>query len=64
MNTSEDKHGGILLGEAVKAAYSRGQTDYSMEPLVRLDPNGQPVGKVQTVTQSFFAAVGANGKLS
>lgn len=47
MNTSEDKHGGILLGEAVKAAYSRGQTDYSMEPLVRLDPNGQPVGKVQ-----------------
>ena len=47
MNTSEDKHGGFLLAEAVRKAYSRGQTDYSMEPLVRLDSNRQPVGKVQ-----------------
>jgi len=47
MNTSEDKHGGILLAEAVRQAYSRGQSDYSMEPLVRLDPNGKPVGLVQ-----------------
>ena len=47
MNTSEDKHGGILLGEAVRQAYSRGQTDYYMEPLVRLDSDGQPLGLVQ-----------------
>lgn len=47
MNRNEDLHGGIHLGEAVRQAYSRGQTDYSMEPLVRLDSNGQPVGVVQ-----------------
>jgi 2,3-bisphosphoglycerate-independent phosphoglycerate mutase len=47
MNTSEDKHGGFLLAEAVRKAYARGQTDYSMEPLVRLNPDGQPFAKVQ-----------------
>jgi len=47
MNTSEDKHGGFLLAEAVRKAYLRGQTDYSMETLVRLDSNGKPVGMVQ-----------------
>lgn len=54
MNTSEDKHGGILLGEAVREAYSRGQTDYSMEPLVRLDPNRQPVGLIQDGDSVIF----------
>ena len=47
MNTSEDKHGGFLLAEAVRKAYARGQTDYTMEPLVRLNPDGQPFAKVQ-----------------
>ena len=47
MNTNEDKHGGILLAQAVKEAYSRGQTDYSMEPLVRLDSGGKPIGLIQ-----------------
>ena len=46
MNMSKDEHGGFLLAEAVRKAYSRGQTDYSMEPLVRLDSNGQPVGTI------------------
>ena len=47
MNTNEDKHGGMFLAQAVKAAYSRGQTDYSMEPLVRLGSDGKPLGLVQ-----------------
>jgi len=47
MNTNEDKHGGILLAQAVKEAYSRSQTDYSMEPLVRLDSGGKPIGLIQ-----------------
>ena len=47
MNKNGDLHGGILLGEAVRQAYSGGQTDYYMEPLVRLDSAGQPLGLVQ-----------------
>ena len=47
MNTNEEKHGGMFLAQAVKAAYSRGQTDYSMEPLVRLGSDGKPLGLVQ-----------------
>ncbi len=47
MNTTEDKCGGFLLAEAVRKAYSRGQTDYSMEPLVRIDSHEQPIGLVE-----------------
>ena len=54
MNTIEDQHGGILLAQAVKAAYSRGQTDYSMEPLVRIGSDGKPVGLVQNGDAVIF----------
>jgi len=43
----QNMHGALVLAEAVKAAYSRGQTDYSMEPLVRVDAAGKPVGAVR-----------------
>ncbi len=47
MKSKRDVHGGLNLAETVRAAYARGQTDYSMEPLVRLDADGQPVGLIQ-----------------
>ena len=47
MSIKKDVHGGINLAEAVRAAYARGQTDYSMEPLVRVDADGQPLGLIQ-----------------
>ncbi len=39
-------HGGEALARAVEAAYGRGQTDYSMEPLVLEDAQGAPVGRI------------------
>lgn len=42
-----DHHGGLRLAEAVRQAYARGQTDYAMEPLVRLDDHNQPQGLIR-----------------
>ncbi len=39
--------GGLALAKAVEAAYAQGQTDYSLEPMVRVDGHGTPVGKIQ-----------------
>ncbi len=39
--------GGLRLAEAVRCAYQKEQTDYYLEPMVLLDENGAPVGKVQ-----------------
>ena len=40
-------HGGDLLAGAVQKAYANGETDYYLEPLVRVDENGRPVGRIQ-----------------
>lgn len=40
-------HGGDLLADAVRRAYAQGQTDYSIEPLVRLDEDGAPLGRIR-----------------
>ena len=39
-------HGGEALARAVEAAYGRGETDYSLEPMVLTDAQGKPVGKI------------------
>ncbi|MBR4503078.1 MAG: phosphoglycerate mutase (2,3-diphosphoglycerate-independent) [Clostridia bacterium] len=39
--------GGLALSRAVEAAYARGETDYSLEPMVRTDRNGTPVGRIR-----------------
>ncbi len=39
--------GGEALARAVEAAYERGQTDYSLEPMALVDEDGAPVGKIQ-----------------
>lgn len=46
MNNSNNSHGADLLAEAVRQAYSSGQTDYSMEPLVRVEKDGTPAGLI------------------
>jgi 2,3-bisphosphoglycerate-independent phosphoglycerate mutase len=39
--------GGATLADAVRALYLQGQTDYSLEPLVLVDPLGKAVGRIQ-----------------
>ena len=41
------QRGGEALARAVEAAYAKGQTDYSLEPLVQVDETGGPVGKIR-----------------
>jgi len=45
--TKNLSHGGRQLAIAVSQAYEAGQTDYSMEPLVRVDHTGAPLGRFQ-----------------
>ncbi|MDO5399603.1 MAG: phosphoglycerate mutase (2,3-diphosphoglycerate-independent) [Eubacteriales bacterium] len=47
------QHGGEALARAVEAAYAQGQTDYYLEPMVRMD-GGQPVGKIQNGDHVIF----------
>lgn len=46
MNQNSNNGAG-LLANAVRAAYLRGQTDYYMNPLVRVDEEGNPVGLIR-----------------
>ena len=48
------KHGGEALAQAVERAYEAGQTDYYLEPLVQVDENGEPVGKIKNGDQVIF----------
>ncbi len=47
MNNGHLADKGMPLTEAVKELYALGQTDYSLEPLVVVDGQGQPAGCVQ-----------------
>ena len=38
--------GALALARAVEAAYAQGQTDYTLEPMARVDAAGAPVGKI------------------
>lgn len=38
--------GAAALAHAVRELYGAGQTDYGLEPVVRVDENGQPVGRI------------------
>ena len=40
-------HGGRALARAVEAAYGQGETDYTLEPMVRVDESGMPIGKIR-----------------
>lgn len=64
MPTGHLTRGGIALAEAVRELYSQGQTDYSLEPIVLVDVQGNPAGCIQDGTRSSFAAGAANAKSS
>ena len=54
MNDRKDIHGGVALAKAVETAYQQGQTDYYLEPMARVDENGEPVGKIKEGDQVVF----------
>jgi 2,3-bisphosphoglycerate-independent phosphoglycerate mutase len=39
--------GGTALADAVRALYRQGQTDYSLEPMVLVDDQGKPIGRIE-----------------
>jgi 2,3-bisphosphoglycerate-independent phosphoglycerate mutase len=39
--------GGTALADAVRELYHQGQTDYSLEPIVLVDAQGNPVGRIR-----------------
>lgn len=43
----QQSRGGAELAQAVREAYARGESDYYMEPLVRVDETGSPIGRIQ-----------------
>jgi 2,3-bisphosphoglycerate-independent phosphoglycerate mutase len=46
--------GGAKLAEAVKDLYREGQTDYSIEPVVLVDNQGNPIGRIQEEDAVIF----------
>ncbi len=39
--------GGAALARAVRELYGAGQTDYSLEPIVLVDAQGEPIGRIE-----------------
>jgi 2,3-bisphosphoglycerate-independent phosphoglycerate mutase len=46
MSSAPQTYGGAALAAAVRELYRQGQTDYSLEPVVLVDPIGQPIGRI------------------
>jgi 2,3-bisphosphoglycerate-independent phosphoglycerate mutase len=47
MVTGHSVRNAAAMSETVRAMYGEGQTDYSLEPIVLVNPQGQPVGRVE-----------------
>jgi 2,3-bisphosphoglycerate-independent phosphoglycerate mutase len=47
MPTDRLARGGAALADVVKELYREGQTDYSLEPIILVDEQGQPIGRIQ-----------------
>lgn len=47
-------HGGVELANKVRWAYEQGQSDYSFEPVVRVDGEGKPVGRIKEGDSVIF----------
>jgi 2,3-bisphosphoglycerate-independent phosphoglycerate mutase len=47
MLTSQKISGGAVLAKSVHALYDEGQTDYGLEPLVLVDEQDRPVGRIE-----------------
>jgi 2,3-bisphosphoglycerate-independent phosphoglycerate mutase len=46
MEKALSSHGGNELARAVQKLYLEGQTDYSMEPIILADQQGEPIGRI------------------
>ena len=47
MESRHQTNGGSELAELVKTLFTEGQTDYSLEPIVLTDKEGQPIGRIK-----------------
>jgi 2,3-bisphosphoglycerate-independent phosphoglycerate mutase len=54
MYTEYSSHGGIELANAVRELYAAGQTDYSFEPVIFVDPQGKPIGRIKDGDSVIF----------
>ena len=52
--SEKEFHGAASLAKAVEAAYAQGQTDYYLEPMVLMDEEGTPVGKIKNGDKVIF----------
>ncbi|PKO13544.1 MAG: phosphoglycerate mutase (2,3-diphosphoglycerate-independent) [Chloroflexi bacterium HGW-Chloroflexi-10] len=54
MKTEIQSHGGYSLATEVRKVYLEGQVDYSLEPLVRVDSQGIPLGNIESGDSVVF----------
>jgi 2,3-bisphosphoglycerate-independent phosphoglycerate mutase len=47
MSDSHLSRGGVALADAIRESYRQGQSDYYLEPLVLVDSQGRPMGRIQ-----------------
>jgi 2,3-bisphosphoglycerate-independent phosphoglycerate mutase len=47
MCVENSSHGGTELATAVHQAYAAGQTDYSLEPIILVNPHGKAMGRIK-----------------
>ena len=47
MSTRPIERGGRALADAVKELYREGQTDYLLDPIVRVDRDNRPIGRIK-----------------
>lgn len=54
MREASRTRGGRALAAAVRESYREGGTDYSLDPVVAVDSNGKPIGRVQDGDSVIF----------
>jgi 2,3-bisphosphoglycerate-independent phosphoglycerate mutase len=54
MTTDRLDRGGFTLAKAVRDSYQRGQTDYTLEPVILTDLPGVPMGRIQNGDAVIF----------
>jgi 2,3-bisphosphoglycerate-independent phosphoglycerate mutase len=54
MCAEHSSHGGLELADVVRELYAEGQTDYSLEPIILVDPQGTPIGRIKDGDSAIF----------
>jgi len=54
MCAEHSSQGGTELADAVRELYAEGETDYSFEPVIFVDPQGKPIGRIQDGDSVIF----------